>query len=111
MWQNQHHIYFSVDDVWPSWERDESDGEPQWVTSEKEQFRIHRDKDGDNKLNKVSIEASSLALYWNLYCFGLQREYHTICSSKIMFTILLKFDFLLHYCFLGAVGQWRTVCL
>lgn len=49
-------IYFSIDDVWPSWERDESDGEPQWVTSEKEQFRIHRDKNGDNKLNKVSVE-------------------------------------------------------
>ena len=29
--------------------------EPEWVESEREMFREHRDKDKDNKLNKVII--------------------------------------------------------
>lgn len=47
-------LFSSADDIWPNWERKEGEPEPEWVTSEREQFYESRDKDGDRKLNRVS---------------------------------------------------------
>ena len=44
-----------VDNIWPESERKENSEEPSWVHSEKDQFRVHRDKDKDGKLNKVTV--------------------------------------------------------
>lgn len=43
-----------VNDLWPAYER-EGKEEPDWLTAEREQFHKHRDKDGDNKLDKKEL--------------------------------------------------------
>ena len=36
-----------IGDIWPQYEQDQAGGqEPDWVKSEREQFRTYRDKDG-----------------------------------------------------------------
>ena len=43
------------DDLWPQYEREQGGEEPDWVTSEREQFTNYRDQDKDGKLNKREI--------------------------------------------------------
>ena len=45
----------SPDDLWPQYEREQAGEEPDWVSSEREQFTNYRDKDKDGKLNKREI--------------------------------------------------------
>ena len=40
-------------DIWPAWDRKEDEGEPEWIANEKEHFTKHRDKDGDQRINRV----------------------------------------------------------
>ena len=47
------HHFVVIDDLWPESERKNNPQEPSWVQSEKDQFKEHRDKDKDGKLNKV----------------------------------------------------------
>ena len=42
-------------DIWPAWDRKENEGEPDWIANEKEHFTKHRDKDGDQRINRVTI--------------------------------------------------------
>lgn len=42
-------------DRWPEDERQKSKEEPDWVQSEREQFRTHRDKDKDGRLNREEL--------------------------------------------------------
>ena len=48
-------LLLSLDDLWPAYERAQSDKDPDWVVAEREQFRQHRDKDGDGKLDKKEL--------------------------------------------------------
>ena len=43
------------DDLWPAYERQEDEPEPNWVQSEREQFSTHRDKDADGRLSKEEV--------------------------------------------------------
>ena len=43
-----------INDLWPAFER-ESKEEPDWLVAEREQFHKHRDKDGNNKLDKKEL--------------------------------------------------------
>ena len=42
-----------IDDIWPQYERNENEPEPDWIKHERDQFLQHRDKNKDNKLDKV----------------------------------------------------------
>ena len=42
-------------DIWPQYEREEGEEEPDWVKTEREQFNKHRDKDNDGALSKEEI--------------------------------------------------------
>lgn len=44
-----------LNDLWPQYEREQGGEEPDWVTSEREQFTNYRDQDKDGKLNKREI--------------------------------------------------------
>lgn len=44
-----------IEDLWPQYERDQEPDEPDWVAAEREQFSIHRDKDGDGRLDRKEI--------------------------------------------------------
>ena len=41
------------DDLWTP--EEENQGEPEWLTQERTHFSQHRDKNGDGKLDKVSL--------------------------------------------------------
>ena len=47
-------MHDAADDVWPQWERDEAEEEPDWIQTERDHLLKHRDKDGDKKLSRVS---------------------------------------------------------
>ena len=42
-------------DIWPQFEREEGDDEPDWVKTEREHFSKHRDKNSDGSLDKEEI--------------------------------------------------------
>ena len=44
-----------INDLWPAFERGHNTEEPDWLAAEREQFHTHRDKDGDNKLNRQEL--------------------------------------------------------
>ena len=43
-----------INDLWPVYERDGKE-EPDWLSSERDQFHKHRDKDKDGRLNKEEL--------------------------------------------------------
>lgn len=43
--------------------------EPEWVESEREMFKEHRDKDKDGKLNKVSARKNIFFNFFGIYYF------------------------------------------
>jgi len=46
--------------------------EPEWVESEREMFKEHRDKDKDGKLNKANlINLKAIPLYFKLITYAL----------------------------------------
>ena len=64
-------ICFLIEDLWPSRDRAEGEVEPEWVMDERDHFNKHRDKDGDNKLNKVNTQISvqqPRLWYLHVYC-------------------------------------------
>ena len=73
------------EDIWPDWERKDGEPEPDWVTSERDQFFNNRDSDKDKRLSKVSfvctiwlyltidITLGSFYLLHFIFCL-LQRE-------------------------------------
>lgn len=44
-----------VNDLWPAYERDGKEEEPDWLVAEREQFNTHRDKNGDKKLDRKEL--------------------------------------------------------
>lgn len=44
-----------VNDLWPAYERNGEEEEPDWLTGEREQFNTHRDKNGDKKLDRKEL--------------------------------------------------------
>ena len=45
-----------IGDLWPEEDR-EKEAEPEWVKSEKEQFKDYRDKNKDGKMDKEEVSA------------------------------------------------------
>ena len=44
-------------DIWPQFEQEEGEDEPDWVKTEREHFNKHRDKNNDGSLDKEEISA------------------------------------------------------
>lgn len=44
-----------VNDLWPAYEREGKEEEPDWLAAEREQFHKHRDKDANGKLDKEEL--------------------------------------------------------
>lgn len=47
-------ILNTADDIWPQWQRNEAEGEPEWLQNERDNVFKYRDLDGDQKLSRVS---------------------------------------------------------
>ena len=48
-------LSFSPDDRWPRKDRPSSGEEPDWIKSDKEQFKTHRDKNHDGRLSREEL--------------------------------------------------------